>query len=74
MIGYVNTGNGASVGVEMWPEFKKPILVVKRGCEATKIASFNSDESVQMFFDALHDVFGVDHVKWEDDIRLEGKE
>lgn len=75
MMGFANEANKTLIGVAHWPEFKKPILTVQRGNSVTKIASFNSEEAVQMFFDALHDVLHTDKVDWMNTVggALEGR-
>lgn len=45
--------NGVTVMVTTWPQFKKPILTVRRGNEETKVASFNSESEARFFIDAF---------------------
>lgn len=61
MSGFVGAGwerYGVTVAVTKWPEFfKKPILVIQRGNNATKVASFNSERDAEFFIEAFREMF-----------------
>lgn len=55
----VNTEKNIGLSVQDWSDigFKKPVLVVKKGNVDHKVASFNNEESAELFLSTLIDIF-----------------
>lgn len=63
MIGF-SKEDGTVIGIEFMPTRIKPCLVIQKGNELTKVASFNDCYSATLFMDELTDMLGVPRVDW----------
>lgn len=59
--------NGIRIGTFNFPYRKKPCLGVMKGNELVKYATFNSDESAELFMDILIECLGIGKDGEQDD-------
>lgn len=61
LFGYVKKvkGENLTIGVHTMPQRKKPCLVVMKGNEVVKYASFNNDYAAKEFMDIFAQFLGI---------------